>query len=130
MNKIFENNKFDKPILILEQSQSIVAKIFTFIFTAFMIFTAFLGVGGITLDEIKFKITGLILLIFAPLGYFYILKIKQILCYDDFLIVKYPFWQSIFYYDDIRYYWHNFRMQTLQIFQKNANLFCLCELRL
>lgn len=118
MNNFFQNNKFDKPILILEQSQSIVAKIFILCFTGLMIFTMFLGVGSIALDEIKFKITGLILLIFAPFAYFYILKIKQILCYDNFLIVKYPFWQSIFYYDDIRYYWHNFRMQTLQLFSK------------
>lgn len=118
MNKIFENNKFDKPIFILEKSQSTTAKIFTLKFVFLMIFAIFLGLACIASDEIIFKIGSLIFFMFPPLTFFVILAIKKIVCYDDFLVVKYLFWQLIFYYDDIRYYWYNFRMQTLQLFSK------------
>lgn len=117
MDKISKNNILNEPVFILEQLHSTRGKIFKFKFVALTIFSIFIGILCIATDEIKFKIGGLFFL-FAPITFIFVLEMKKIICYDNFLIVKYPFWQSIFYYDDIRYYWHNFRMQTLQLFSK------------
>lgn len=117
MDKISKNNVLNEPVFILEQSHSTRGKIFKLKFVALTIFSIFLGILCITTDDIKFKIGGLFFL-FGPITFIFVLEMKKIICFDDFLIVKYPFWQSIFYYDDIRYYWHNFRMQTLQLFSK------------
>ena len=92
------------PILILQRLDTTWSKFIVLIMTALFAFAFCLGVGGIFLDEIQHKIVGIILIIFAPFCYFHLVTIQKIICFDNFLIVKYSFWQSKFYYDDIRYY--------------------------
>ena len=119
------NNKI-KPILILRKVNDIKSIIYTIIMIGFIGFLIFLGIGGILSDEIKFKIIGIICLIFAPYFYFHILRIEAIICYDDYLVAKYPLWETTLYYSDIRYYWYNrarLLINSLQIYAKKRKFF-------
>lgn len=66
--------------------------------------TAFICIIFMTLDNIIPNIMGFLILVFIPYQFFCMFDIKEVVCYEDYLLVKRKFFIKKIFYNHVKYY--------------------------
>lgn len=111
-------NSERKPILVLRRLKNTKSKTHIIYWYSWFVLMSFLSLYGIFANELRLGAIFLILL--ALFFYLYFFSILEIICYDDYLIIKCLFWQSILYYSDIKQYLYFDRPPLIKSFIINS----------
>ncbi|MCI6988232.1 MAG: hypothetical protein MR902_01500 [Campylobacter sp.] len=95
----------EKPIFIMQRKKSLIIILYYIFAILWDLATAFICIIFMTLDNIIPNIIGLIFLIFLPYMFFCGFDIKEVVCYEDYLLVKRTLCSKKFFYTDIKDYW-------------------------
>ncbi|MSN97134.1 hypothetical protein F1B92_08175 [Campylobacter sp. FMV-PI01] len=97
-----EKDIIEKPIFIMKRKKGIMIVLYYIFAILWDLATAFVCIIFMTLDNIIPNIIGFIFLAFIPYIFFCMFDIKEVICYEDYFIVKRSFITNKYYYKDFR----------------------------
>ncbi|PSM52675.1 hypothetical protein CBLAS_0786 [Campylobacter blaseri] len=94
----------DKPLLVINRKKGFIIILYDIFYMLWMSATAIVGYLCIQLDNVIPNITGYILVIFTPYAYFCMYNLRQIDCYEDYLVIKRSLCSQTIYYNKLKDY--------------------------
>ena len=92
----------EKPIFIMQRKKSLIIILYYIFAILWDLATAFICIIFMTLDNFIPNIMGFLILVFIPYQFFCMFDIKEVVCYEDYLLVKRKFIINKHYYKDLR----------------------------
>ena len=90
-----EKDTIEKPIFIMKRKKGIMIVLYYIFATFWDLATAFIGIIFMTLDNIIPNIMGFLILVFIPYRFFCMFDIKEVVCYEDYLLIKRKFFSIV-----------------------------------
>ncbi|ASM34514.1 Uncharacterised protein [Campylobacter sputorum subsp. bubulus] len=98
------DNTEQKPIFVMKRKKSFMITLYYIFVILWDLATAFVCIAFMTLDNIVANIIGFVLLIFLPYKFFCMFDIKEVICYEDYFIIKRKFFTKKIFYNRLKYY--------------------------
>lgn len=97
-----EKDTIEKPIFIIQRKKEIKIILYYIFAILWDLATAFICIVFMTLDDIVANIIGFVFLAFIPYIFFCMFDIKEVICYEDYFVIKRSFVTNKYYYIDFR----------------------------
>lgn len=81
----------EKPIFVMQRKKSLTVILYYIFAILWDLATTFICIIFMTLDNIIPNIMGFLILVFIPYQFFCMFDIKEVVCYEDYLLVKRKF---------------------------------------
>ena len=94
----------EKPIFIMQRKKGIIIVLYYIFAILWDLATAFICIIFMTLDNIIPNIMGFLILVFIPYQFFCVFDIKEVVCYEDYLLLKRKFFTKKIFYNHLKYY--------------------------
>lgn len=94
----------EKPIFIMQRKKSLIIILYYIFAILWDLATAFICIIFMTLDNIIPNIMGFLILVFIPYQFFCVFDIKEVVCYEDYLLIKRKFFTKKIFYNHLKYY--------------------------
>lgn len=95
------DNTEQKPIFVMKRKKSFMITLYYIFATLWYLATALVCFGLLFNDNITFNIIGFVLLVFTPSNYLDTIGTKEVICYEDYFIIKRMVFSKKNYYNNI-----------------------------